>query len=391
MLKIKLTPIKALLFTCSLIINQTIYSGMKIGEPTSSLGQLNVGGAIRGKYVYDHDANPSSSKFSFSDVILALNYESATLIGGLDYRLYEYYGHIGDANWLTDAWLGYKINPNHKIIAGLNPVPFGLDRYWGNTFFLGIANVMGLEDIHNIGINYQFKTDKNQLSLAFYPIDGGNFRGHSKDARRFSINMVNADDYVENGTNTQEKNMIIARYAYSSNYADLNYQLGTSVWYSDIENKNYSSTGSRQVWSIFADFNYQSWNSKLLFGHQDIDHKDRLSPDHISLGGFDYSYNSATQGDFFSTEFSYLFPYSFEYVQSIRPYLNISGYINKKNSSTDSYRVIPGVAFKFKDLTIQAEHLIGKYDPYLGDQNGLAQGTNNNWNQKTYISLAYYF
>ncbi|WEI19066.1 hypothetical protein PY247_02820 [Acinetobacter proteolyticus] len=136
MLKTKAALIKNLIFIGSLGINQTIYSGIKLGEPASDLGQLNVGGAIRGKYVYDHDTNPSSSKFSFSDVILALNYESATLIGGLDYRLYEYYGHIGDASWLTDAWLGYKINPNNKIIAGLNPVPFGLDRYWGNTFFL---------------------------------------------------------------------------------------------------------------------------------------------------------------------------------------------------------------------------------------------------------------
>ncbi|WEI19067.1 hypothetical protein PY247_02825 [Acinetobacter proteolyticus] len=191
----------------------------------------------------------------------------------------------------------------------------------GKYLFLGIANVMGLEDVHNIGINYQFRTDKNQLSLAFYPIDGGNFRGHSKDARRFSINTVNADDYVENGTNTEEKNMMIARYAYSSSYADLNYQLGTSIWYSDIENKNYSRTGSRQVWSIFADFNYQNWNSKLLFGHQDINNKDRLSPDHISLGGFDYSYNSATQGDFFLPN---LATYSHTVLNMYNPFAPIS-------------------------------------------------------------------
>ncbi len=64
-------------------------------------------------------------------------------IGRLDYRVYEYYGRLGDANWLTDAWLGYKINDNSKIIAGLNPVPFGLGRFWGNTYYLGIANSAG--------------------------------------------------------------------------------------------------------------------------------------------------------------------------------------------------------------------------------------------------------
>ncbi len=36
-----------------------------------------------------------------------------------------------------------KINDNSKIIAGLNPVPFGLGRFWGNTYYLGIANSAG--------------------------------------------------------------------------------------------------------------------------------------------------------------------------------------------------------------------------------------------------------
>ena len=43
-------------------------------------------------------------------------------IGRLDYRVYEYYGHLGDANWLTDAWLGYKINLCTRQISQ-NPYP----------------------------------------------------------------------------------------------------------------------------------------------------------------------------------------------------------------------------------------------------------------------------
>lgn len=387
--KINLAKI-ALMFGISLIA-QMSYSGFEFGNKEKNQGQLNIGGAFRGKYVYDHYSDPTSSKFSFSDAILWLDYESPNLIGHLDYRIYEYYGHLGDTSWLTDAWLAYKINDKNKIIAGLNPVPFGPGRFWGNTFFLGIGNVIGLEDVHNLGVNYQFKTAKNQIDLAYYPTDSGNFQGHSKDAKRFSIGPVDADEYVKNGTNTKEKNMLVARYAHRFKYNELNYQLGTSIWYSDIENRNYNTIGSRKAWSIFTDLDYKNWNSKLLFGHQDINNKDPIHPDHITLGGFDYSFNSATEGIFYSAELSYLFSDKLKNITTIRPYLNFSGYTKKNDQYSDSMRFIPGVSFKLKDLTVQAEYLIGKNDPYLGNANGLTQGDSNKWNKKTYISLAYYF
>ncbi|MEX7539474.1 hypothetical protein AB0862_000085, partial [Acinetobacter baumannii] len=98
------------------------------------------------------------------------------------------------------------INDNSKIIAGLNPVPFGLGRFWGNTYYLGIANSAGWEDVHNLGVKYDFNDGINEAQLAFYPTDGGTYRGKSKDSSRFSINPVNADDSVPQGTNTKEKN-----------------------------------------------------------------------------------------------------------------------------------------------------------------------------------------
>lgn len=390
MIKQKVLLVKTLL-TCSIAMTQLCYAGLSFGDKQSTTGQLDIGGALRGKYVYDDYSTPSSSKVSFGDAILRIDYESKNIIGHLDYRAYEYYGHLGDASWLTDAWVGYKFDDKNKVIAGLNPVPFGLDRFWGKTFYLGIANAMGLEDVHNLGVNYQLKTETQQLDLAYYPTDGGNFQGHSKDAKRFSVNMVNADDYVENGTHTKEKNMFVARYVHQLKYDDLNYKLGASAWYSEIENKNSHNTGSRQVWSVFTDMNYENWNMNLLLGHQKIDHKDSLYPEHITLGGFDSSFNSATQGDFFSTELSYLFTQKFEYINSIRPYINFSGYTNKNGNGSDSLRIIPGLSFNFKDITVQAEYLIGKHDPYLGDPNGLAQGSNNQWNKKVHVSVAYYF
>lgn len=138
--------LKKTLITTSLItFSLSSHAALTFGNAEE--GQLKVSGTVRAKYIYDFDSEPSTSKFSFNDAVLWLDYNSPKWIGRLDYRVYEYYGHLGDANWLTDAWLGYKINDKSKIIAGLNPVPFGLGRFWGNTYYLGIANSAGWEDV----------------------------------------------------------------------------------------------------------------------------------------------------------------------------------------------------------------------------------------------------
>ena len=241
-------------------------------------GQLKVSGTIRAKYIYDFESDPSTSKFSFNDAVLWLDYNSPQWIGRLDYRVYEYYGNIGDASWLTDAWIGYKINDKSKIIAGLNPVPFGLGRFWGNNYYLGIGNAAGWEDVHNLGIKYDFNDGTNEAQIAYYPTDGGNYQGNSKDSQRFSINPVNADDYVTQGTNTQEKNSIVLRGAHTfKNIAgndQFNSQIGASAWYSTIENKHSKQDGDRQVYSVFSNINYNQWNLQLLAGYQDIDNAD---------------------------------------------------------------------------------------------------------------------
>jgi len=325
----------SLVFISFFLSNTYIHAALHFGDPNTDIGELTVKGAIRGKYTYDFDTTPSKSKLAFGDAILWLDYTSSNWLGRLDYRVYEYYGHIGDASWLTDAWLGYKIDQNSKIIAGLNPVPFGLGRFWGNTFYLGIANAAGWEDVHNLGIKYDFNNGTNEFQIAYYPTDGGNFQGRSKDSKRFSINFVNADDYVKDGTNTREKNSIVIRGAHTfKNVAGnekFNTQLGASAWFSEVDNKRSDRKGDRQVYSIFTNTHYNQWNFQVLAGYQDIDNADNQFKDHITIGGFDGSFNSATKGQIYSAEVSYLFPSNIGPFMQIKPYLNYSAYIKDKN------------------------------------------------------------
>ena len=102
-----------------------------------------------------------------------------------------------------------------------------------------------------------------------------------------------------------------------------------------------------------------------MAGYQDIDNADTQYKDHLTLGGFDYSFNSATKGQIYSAELSYLFPQQFGPITSVRPYLNYSSYRKEQDGFKDSTRFIPGIAFNYQKLTVQAELLMGKHDPYL--------------------------
>ena len=55
-----------------------------------------------------------------------------------------------------------------------------MGRFWGNTYYLGIANSAGWEDVHNLGVKYDFNDGINEAQLAFYPTDGGTYRGKAK-------------------------------------------------------------------------------------------------------------------------------------------------------------------------------------------------------------------
>jgi len=80
MLKSKTFLSKTLIAT-SIAFSQFSFAGLVYGDKQTAAGQIDIGGAIRGKYVYDDYSNPTTSKFSFGDAILRIDYESDKFIG----------------------------------------------------------------------------------------------------------------------------------------------------------------------------------------------------------------------------------------------------------------------------------------------------------------------
>ena len=371
------------------------HAAIELGDASSPQGQLGIGGAIRAKYQYkDFTGDSNDSKLEFADAKLVMDYTSPHWLARIDYRCYQNQ-QLCDLSTLVDAWVGYKIDEQQQMIAGVNTIPFGMAQYWGNTYYEGLMYTVGLEDTHNLGIKYQYQSPQNELQLGFYPSDAGNYTGDSVDSSRFHANMVKADD-LSSGTNTQEKNMLIGRVAHTFGPANrkdgLKTQLGASYLYSSVENKRTRLDGTRQAWTLFADSFWQRWNLKLAGGQQYLRNKDNLFGNYTTFGAFDFPYNIANRGDFYSAEINYNWPASYGKLTDIKPYLNYATYHKKATGFQDSTRIISGLMFNYDSWGIQAEYILSKNDPMVGGTlDSLAQGDGKGWNRLLYISLGYYF
>ena len=355
-------------------------------------GKLEIGGAVRAKYQYQDFAQMDKSKLEFADSKLVINFSSPTWLANADYPCYRT-EELCALSMLVDAWVGYQLDPQQQLSIGMMPVPFGPGQYWSSTYYEGTAYNLGLEDTHNPGIKYQYKTPNNELSLGFYPQDGGNYIGQSNDASRFSANLAQPDD-LANGTNIEEKNMLIGRISHQFKPStQLNHTVGASYWHSTLENQQNGQSGDRNAWNVFSSSNWKQWNTTLVAGQHRLDNQDMQLPDISTFGAFDYSYNLANHYDFYSAELSYSFAKPYGKFSNIKPYLNYSVMDKQPKGFATSQRLISGIGFNYGPMGVFAEYMIGKNDAMVGgDANSYAQGSADaDWKKLLYISIGYYF
>ncbi len=371
---------------------------LSIGDPSTDTGQLKLSGAIRTRYIhkdYMVEANEGSKNddWQLADIKTVLVYENPDWIASLDLRCYQYH-RLCDALFLKDAWAGYKISNQQRISVGFQSVDFGFGRLWGNSYYETLLNTVGLEDIQNLGMKYQFKDDQYNFILGFYPTDGGNYKGTSKDSSRYSGNFVEADDLTQ-GTDINEKNMWITRFSrkFELNATEnFSTEIGGSYWYSELQNHRTDQHGNRRTWSIFSTTNYQAWQWLFLFGEQNIKNGDDLLPNTSTIGAFDYPYQVANKGQYMANEINYTFAKPFHQLENIKPYVSYSRFYKDESGYQDSDRLIAGLYFNYKKVGIQGEYILSRNDPMTGSgADGLAQGDSNQWNKLFYLSIGYYF
>ena len=369
------------------------FAGVTFGDPQSELGALTISGAVRTNYQDKrYGESVSDQKIKFDAAILRLGYESPDWFGQAEYRCYQY-DTFCDFSTLVSGYVGYRLNPTDNVTVGLQGIPFGPGRYWDSSFYAGINNTMGLQDALNLGVNYHFEMPTaTKVDLAYFATDGENYHGESKDAARYTANLVTSFDPLK--TDLNEKNMWMARVDQELKFLstdDLKVSLGGSYWYSEIENEKASADGTRNAWALFNRINYKNLNVILTGGKQSISNKDVLNPHSSTFGSFDAEYDIANKGYFYTLDTSYVFKNVRDSL-NVTPYVVFSGFNKKEQRFDDSQRNIVGVALDYKKITLYTEYLISKNDPFVGGAGtSLATGDDGKWNKLLNVMLIYSF
>jgi len=374
--------------------------------------KLKLGVAVRGRAdIRFNDVDSSggqrtSSHLSFDTLALTADYDSDKFFGAAQYRFYGgsfiygknagYKGYPGEVQYLMYAYAGAKLSESDSVTLGIQPVPFD-DRYWGGSILDDLGFVYGMEETYNLGIKYKRQTSNLRVELGLFPSSGPAVKGISRDGARYSTNIARADSYVPDGSQNDERNMVIGNVQYALvNDGKTSLKATASGWISSIYNFDTGKNGSKHLFAFSLTGSHGPWSSKALVARQDIDPRNPGRNDMITVSGFDGSYNIAARGTYAFGEIGRTvntgsFPFD-AYI-----YANYGRFMKDAAGFKDSERFDLGAVWTSKDkgrVKIYSEFLLGRNDPYVGAGqyvSGAAQGGDNRWKAAFMMIFGYYF
>jgi len=379
------------------------FSLTAVSLPTSATelaDHWDLGGGVRVRV--DEDSSRGLHKFGIDTVLLGAKYTSDTWIGAFRYRFYgkdypyQYTRRFGDINFPEYAWLGYRFDETQQVQAGLNQIPFGLQRLYSDSFLETLAFTMGLEDVTEVGVKYIKDIDHWNLQAGYYARPAWEATGTSNGST-FSTVVTPADSYVVDGSRNVERNMFVVRLARNMQLGKWNTELGVSALTSTLYNLDTHRDGQRQDLALHYVGKSGPWTLRAQYTRQVMSPKNPDGNDQmISIGGYDGTYNMATRGNLYQGNASYSLSGSYlgGWINHVQLYTTYDLYEKSNPQFRDTQRWMVGTAFSLKFLSIYVEWREGRNDPYIGGssyQQSLAAGGTNGWKGQLFMSIGYYF
>ncbi|EOX9162667.1 hypothetical protein ACPXFB_002517 [Acinetobacter baumannii] len=356
---------------------------------------LDLGGAVRTRFDFDPDRD--IRKYGIDTVILKAKGSYQNFGGEVEYRLmggsypYDYTNNIGDVAFAKKAFLQYQFDQTGNIQVGLNQVPIGPQPYFTSTMIESIGYIAGLEDLFKVGIKLNKKFDQHEIYIGYYWDSAWSGNGTS-NGTTYSNVVTKADPMLQNGTQYEEKDTFVAQYNYSLEALSSKSNIGLTGYHSKLKGIN-QEDGTRDVLGMHYIWNKDAYGLKFVTLYQDID----IPYDHITLGGYDSTFNMASKGMIYSIDASYKIPSKLlnQNIKDLTVYANYSAYDKWKKEYLDSQQIVLGSSFLFKENFFTAiEWLFGKNDPYIGGSSytdSLTKGGSNQWENQLNINIGYYF
>ncbi|MDR8525680.1 carbohydrate porin [Shewanella fidelis] len=352
---------------------------------------VKFGGAVRTNYVYEdyNDANADrGGDFDFDLFRIDVSGNYKDLIFSAQYRWFEY------MNVVQHAWVGYNFTEQQQAKIGVTQVPFGLLTYASNNYFFSSNFYLGLEDDHDLGLNYTYKGANNQFDFAFYKNDEqGGIDGFVSDRTdRYAYDVVgirldgeDAYDAPSDGYAAGEVNTFNARYAHTFAFNDISVELGASLQAGQLEIEN-GTDGDNVAAAIHSMINYDRWNVKL----QVTDYKydvDGMDVDRIVVAAYHFYDSIPAEATTYIANLAYSLPVEIGPISNLTFYNDYSLVTDKPAAMPDTFMNVTGMAISAGGLYTYVDFVVAENQPFIGGTMVGDGDTNTRFN----INFGYYF
>jgi len=301
------------------------------------------------------------------------------LLLSAEYRFYPFMDAI------HHGWIGYEFDNEDQIQLGITRVPFGLLPYASHSFWFGVPYYLGFSDDYDLGVKYIHRDGPTNLQFAFFK--NAELAGAS-DLGRYSYDILSAGDY-----RNEESNQVNVRAAHTFGFeTSCSHEVGVSGQWGELYNFDTRRRGDHWAAAAHLDTRCGRWNLQLQGTRFEINPEQptAIGDDIVRVGGFETSYDMATEGTLAVANLAYNLPIDSEYIDQIICYNDYSvlfkdrSDFRKSQLNTTGCLVGRGPVFLYLDL-IQANNMV-----FFGDGSLAGQGEDD-WKTRFNVNLGYYW
>lgn len=322
---------------------------------------------------YDNDSN---GKFEFE--LFRIDVDVSQDDWYLDGQFRWYQGF----NSIHHAEVGYHLDSNNTVVAGITQVPFGMEPYGSDSFWFTGAYYVGLEDDYDAGIKWRNNNGKWSTDVAYF------FNSEYDDGARYD--RYSFDIASVPGKANREDGQINGRIQYTSD----GHTLGASAEIGKFINSDTLAKGDR--WAVGTHYKgtFDSWVIKAQLMHYNYDSEENLGTDdhRIALSAFEYPFDIASEATLYTVNLAKVFTLNTKLADTVTCYNEMTHISAAEESGlADSVQNVTGCNIAKGGLYTYIDWIAGKNMWFVG---GPGVGVDNGevkWRSRLNVNIGYYF
>jgi len=302
---------------------------------------------------------------------------------------------------IEKAYVGYNLNANNSIEAGLVYKPFTIYPYPQNGWTYHIPFFLGYGNNIAPGLNWNYHDKDWDVKLGYYP-------QMLETNLRYSPESATYDDLAGNAFPSQKayqnekRNQINTRIVRKLETDFGKQEFGVSGAIAQLHNKVTDKDGKYYAVGLHTENNYNRFNlqSSVIHYQYDAKNPDGVNNDMTLMGnnGFTPAYFIASEGTIASLNLAYTLPVTnMGKLKAIKFYNDYSYLDKKRDDWSDSQMNTTGMMFIASPFMIWADYTLGRNANIIGgstNATGFTTATSENsdkWLYRINLNLGFTF